>query len=244
MSLLKVEDLVTKYGEIPALKGISFEVNEGEIVALIGANGAGKSTTLLTISGALKPAGGRIVFEGKEIQGTPSHGIANLGIMQCPEGKRLFTTMTVEENLLLGYYSRRNEGKPAEAMRAVFKLFPRLEERLHQPSGTLSGGERQMLAMGRALMAKPKLLMLDEPSLGLAPKLVETVLDTIKQINDVGTTVLLVEQNARAALSMAHRAYVLEVGNIVLEGSGQQLLQDEGVQKAYLGGLVKQVCAT
>jgi branched-chain amino acid transport system ATP-binding protein len=244
MSLLKVEDLVTKYGEIPALKGISFEVNEGEIVALIGANGAGKSTTLLTISGALKPSGGRIVFEGKEIQGTPSHGIANLGIMQCPEGKRLFTTMTVEENLLLGYYSRRNEGKPAEAMRAVFKLFPRLEERLHQPSGTLSGGERQMLAMGRALMAKPKLLMLDEPSLGLAPILVETVLDTIKQINDVGTTVLLVEQNARAALSMAHRAYVLEVGNIVLEGSGQQLLQDEGVQKAYLGGLVKQVCAT
>jgi branched-chain amino acid transport system ATP-binding protein len=241
MSLLKVEDLVTKYGEIPAVKGISFEVQEGEIVALIGANGAGKSTTLLTISGALKPAGGRILFDGKEIQGTPSHDIANLGIMQCPEGKRLFTTMTVEENLLLGYYSRRNEGRPAEAMRAVFKLFPRLEERLHQRSGTLSGGERQMLAMGRALMAKPRLLMLDEPSLGLAPKLVESVLDTIKQINDDGTTVLLVEQNARAALSMADRAYVLEVGNVVMEGTGQQLLDDDRVQRAYLGG---QVCRT
>jgi branched-chain amino acid transport system ATP-binding protein len=244
MSLLKVEDLVTKYGEIPALKGISFEVNEGEIVALIGANGAGKSTTLLTVSGALKPSSGTIIFDGKGIQGMPAHQIVNLGIMQCPEGKRLFTTMTVEENLLLGYYSCRNEGKPADAMRRVFTLFPVLEERLHQRSGTLSGGERQMLAMGRALMAKPTLLMLDEPSLGLAPILVETVLDTIKQINDVGTTVLLVEQNARAALSMADRAYVLEVGNIVLEGSGQQLLQDEGVQKAYLGGLAKQVCAT
>lgn len=241
MSLLKVEGLVTKYGEIPAVKGISFAVEEGEIVALIGANGAGKSTTLLTISGALKPSSGKIVFGGREIQGTPAHAIANLGIMQCPEGKRLFTTMTVEENLLLGYYSRRNEGKPADAMRTVFKLFPRLEERLHQRSGTLSGGERQMLAMGRALMAKPKLLMLDEPSLGLAPILVENVLDTIKQINATGTTVLLVEQNARAALSMADRAYVLEVGTIAMEGTGQQLLNDERVQRAYLGG---QVCAT
>jgi branched-chain amino acid transport system ATP-binding protein len=241
MSLLKVENLVTKYGEIPALKGISFEVNEGEIVALIGANGAGKSTTLLTISGALKPSEGRIVFEGEEIQGTPAHEIANLGIMQCPEGKRLFTTMTVEENLLLGYYSRRSEGKPRDAMRTVFKLFPRLEERIHQSSGTLSGGERQMLAMGRALMAKPKLLMLDEPSLGLAPILVESVLDTIKQISDEGTTILLVEQNARAALSMADRAYVMEVGTIAMEGTGQQLLSDERVQRAYLGG---QVCRT
>jgi len=236
MSLLKVEDLVTKYGEIPALKGISFEVKEGEIVALIGANGAGKSTALLTISGALKPSRGRIIFDGKELQGMPSHEIVNLGIMQCPEGKRLFATMTVEENLLLGYYSRRNEGKPAEAMRRVFKLFPVLEERLHQSGGTLSGGERQMLAMGRALMAKPRLLMLDEPSLGLAPKLVETVLDTIKQINDEGTTILLVEQNARAALSMADRAYALEVGTIALEGTGQELLRDERVLKAYLGG--------
>lgn len=239
MSLLKVEDLVTKYGEIPALKGISFKVNEGEIVALIGANGAGKSTTLLTISGALKPSSGRVLFDGKPIHETPLHEIANLGIMQCPEGKRIFTTMTVEENLLLGYYSRRNEGKPTEAMRSVFKLFPRLEERIHQPSGQLSGGERQMLAMGRALMAKPRLLMLDEPSLGLAPILVEAVLDTIKQINDEGTTVLLVEQNARAALSMADRAYVLEVGSIVMEGTGQELLNDERVQRAYLGGQVR-----
>jgi len=236
MSLLQVEDLVTKYGEIPALKGISFEVKEGEIVALIGANGAGKSTTLMTISGALKPSRGRIIFDGKEIQGMPSHEIVNLGIMQCPEGRRLFTTMSVEENLLLGYYSCRNEGNPAEAMRRVFKLFPILEERLHQSSGTLSGGERQMLAMGRALMAKPRLLMLDEPSLGLAPKLVEAVLDTIKQIYDEGTTILLVEQNARAALSMADRAYALEVGNIRLEGTGQELLRDERVLKAYLGG--------
>ncbi len=244
MSLLKVENLVTKYGEIPALKGISFEVKEGEIVALIGANGAGKSTTLMTISGALKPTSGKIIFDGKEIQAMPSHQIVDLGIMQCPEGRRLFATMTVEENLLLGYYSRRKEGSPAEAMRRVCELFPVLQERIHQSSGTLSGGERQMLAIGRALMAKPKLLMLDEPGLGLAPKLVETVLDTTKQINDQGTTVLLVEQNARAALSMADRAYVLEVGNIVLEGTGQELLQNGGVQKAYLGGMAKQARAT
>jgi branched-chain amino acid transport system ATP-binding protein len=236
MSLLQVEDLVTKYGEIPALKGISFEVKEGEIVALIGANGAGKSTTLMTISGALKPSKGRIIFDGKEIQGTPSHAIVDLGILQCPEGRRLFTSMTVEENLLLGSYSRRNEGAPREAMRRVFQLFPILEERLHQSSGTLSGGERQMLAMGRALMAKPRLLMLDEPSLGLAPILVENVLDTIKQINQDGTTILLVEQNARAALSMADRAYALEVGAIAFEGTGQELLRDERVLKAYLGG--------
>ncbi|UCC78192.1 MAG: ABC transporter ATP-binding protein [Anaerolineales bacterium] len=234
--MLQVEDLVTKYGEIPALKGISFEVKEGEIVALIGANGAGKSTTLMTISGALKPSKGRIIFDGKEIQGTPSHAIVDLGILQCPEGRRLFTSMTVEENLLLGSYSRRNEGAPREAMRRVFQLFPILEERLHQSSGTLSGGERQMLAMGRALMAKPRLLMLDEPSLGLAPILVENVLDTIKQINQDGTTILLVEQNARAALSMADRAYALEVGTIALEGTGQELLRDERVLKAYLGG--------
>jgi branched-chain amino acid transport system ATP-binding protein len=236
MSLLRVENLVTKYGGIPAIKGISFEVREGEIVALIGANGAGKSTTLMTISGALKPSSGKIIFDGKEIQGMPSHEIVNLGIMQCPEGRRLFASMTVEENLLLGYYSRRHEGKPGEAMQRVFKLFPRLEERLHQSAGTLSGGELQMLAIGRALMAKPRLLMLDEPSLGLAPKLVETVLDTIKQIRDEGVTILLVEQNARAALSMADRAYALEVGYITLEGTGQELLHDERVIKAYLGG--------
>jgi len=236
MSLLQVEDLVTKYGAIPALKGISFEVKEGEIVALIGANGAGKSTTLMTISGVLRPSRGKIIFDGREIQAMPPHEIVDLGIMQCPEGRRIFTTMTVEENLMMGYHSRRNEGKSTEAMRRVFKLFPVLEERIHQAGGTLSGGERQMLAIGRALMARPKLLMLDEPSLGLAPMLVESVLDTIKRIHDEGITTLLVEQNARAALSMADRAYVLEVGDIVMEGTGQQLLQDEGVRKAYLGG--------
>jgi len=236
MSLLQVEDLVTKYGAIPALKGVSFEVKKGEIVALIGANGAGKSTTLMTISGVLRPSRGKIIFDGREIQAMPPHEIVDLGIMQCPEGRRIFTTMTVEENLMMGYHSRRNEGKSTEAMRRVFKLFPVLEERIHQAGGTLSGGERQMLAIGRALMARPKLLMLDEPSLGLAPMLVESVLDTIKRIHDEGITTLLVEQNARAALSMADRAYVLEVGDIVMEGTGQQLLQDEGVRKAYLGG--------
>ena len=236
MSLLEVKDLITEYAGIPALKGISFEVKEGEIVALIGANGAGKSTTLMTISGVLKPSRGEIVFDGKEIQGLSPHEIVNLGVLQCPEGRRIFTRMTVEENLLMGYYSLRNEGKPAEAMRRVFKLFPVLEERIHQIGATLSGGEQQMLAMGRALMAKPKLFLLDEPSLGLAPLLVEKVFETIERIHSEGTTILLVEQNARAALSMADRAYVLEVGNIVMEGTGQQLLRDERVRKAYLGG--------
>jgi len=236
MTLLQVENLVTKYGGIPALKGISFEVKEGEIVALIGANGAGKSTTLMTISGVLKPSRGKIVFDGKGIQGLPPHEVVNLGVLQCPEGRRIFTRMTGEENLLMGYYPRRNEGKPAEAMRRVFELFPVLEERIHQVGGTLSGGEQQMLAMGRALMAKPKLFLLDEPSLGLAPLLVEKVFETIERIHSEGITILLVEQNARAALSMADRAYVLEVGNITLEGTGRQLLQDEGVRKAYLGG--------
>jgi len=236
MSLLEVKDLITEYAGIPALKGISFEVKEGEIVALIGANGAGKSTTLMTISGVLKPSRGEIVFDGKGIQGLSPHEIVNLGVLQCPEGRRIFTRMSVEENLLMGYYSLRNEGKPAEAMRRVFKLFPVLEERIHQIGATLSGGEQQMLAMGRALMAKPKLFLLDEPSLGLAPLLVEKVFETIERIHSEGTTILLVEQNARAALSMADRAYVLEVGNIVMEGTGQQLLRDERVRKAYLGG--------
>jgi len=236
MSLLEVKDLITEYAGIPALKGISFEVKEGEIVALIGANGAGKSTTLMTISGVLKPSRGEIVFDGKGIQGLSPHEIVDLGVLQCPEGRRIFTRMTVEENLLMGYYSLRNEGKPAEAMRRVFKLFPVLEERIHQIGATLSGGEQQMLAMGRALMAKPKLFLLDEPSLGLAPLLVEKVFETIERIHSEGTTILLVEQNARAALSMADRAYVLEVGNIVMEGTGQQLLRDERVRKAYLGG--------
>jgi branched-chain amino acid transport system ATP-binding protein len=241
VSLLEVKDLVTQYGEIVALHGISFAVNEGEIVALIGANGAGKSTTLMTISGILKPSRGSVAFNGKEIQGLAPHQIANAGVVQVPEGRRIFTRMSVEENLLMGYYSRRGEGNPTEAMKRVFELFPRLEERIHQVGDTLSGGEQQMLSIGRSLMSKPKLLLLDEPSLGLAPVLVERVFETILRIREQGTTILLVEQNARAALSMADRGYVLEVGNVVLEGTGQQLLDDKRVQDAYLGG---QVCAT
>lgn len=238
MSLLRVDNLVTKYGEIAALHGISFEVGQGEIVALIGANGAGKSTTLMTISGILKPSRGQIVFDGREIQTLPPHKITQLGIVQVPEGRKLFTRMTVEENLLMGYYTRRNERSPGEEMDRVFELFPVLKERFRQISNTLSGGEQQMLAIARALMSKPKLLLLDEPSLGLAPIVVEKVFETILRIREQGTTILLVEQNARAALSMADRGYVLEVGHIVLKGSGQELLEDERVQKAYLGGLV------
>ena len=241
VSLLEVKDLVAQYGEIVALHGISFAVNEGEIVALIGANGAGKSTTLMTISGILKPSGGSVTFNGKEIHGLAPHQIANSGVVQVPEGRRVFTRMSVEENLLMGYYSRRREGNPTEAMKRVFELFPRLQERIHQVGDTLSGGEQQMLSIGRSLMSKPKLLLLDEPSLGLAPVLVERVFETILRIREQGTTILLVEQNARAALSMADRGYVLEVGNVVLEGTGQQLLDDKRVQDAYLGG---QVCAT
>jgi len=237
VSLLQIRDLVTQYGEITALHGISLEVQEGEIVALIGANGAGKSTTLMTVSGILKPTSGKIMFGDREIQGLASHEIAKLGVVQVPEGRRIFTRMTVEENLLMGYYTQRHEGKPREAMERVFELFPRLKERIHQVGDTLSGGEQQMLAMGRALMGNPKLLLLDEPSLGLAPILVEAVFDRVERIRAQGMTVLLVEQNARAALSMADRAYVLEVGHVALEGSGQELLQDERVRKAYLGGV-------
>lgn len=240
MSLLQIRDLVTQYGEIVALRGISLHIEEGEIVALIGANGAGKSTTLMTISGVLAPTRGEIIFDGSEIQGLPPHRIVNSGVVQVPEGRRIFTRMTVEENLLMGYYSRRGEGKPDEAMRRVFDLFPRLEERVHQVGHTLSGGEQQMLSMGRALMGNPKLLLLDEPSLGLAPILVERVFDTVAKIREQGTTILLVEQNARLALTMADRGYVLEVGSIVLTGTGQELLQDVRIQSAYLGGRVRE----
>ncbi len=236
MNLLEIRDLVTQYGVTVALHGIGLEVREGEIVALIGANGAGKSTTLMTISGVLRPTSGKIIFDGKEIQGLPGYGITNLGVVQVPEGRRIFTRMTVEENLLMGYYCRRHERTPEKAMKRVFELFPRVEERLHQVGATLSGGEQQMLAIGRALMGNPRLLLLDEPSLGLAPILVKAVLDTIKKIRDQGTTVLLVEQNARAALKMADRAYVLEVGRVAAEGSASRLLQDDRVRKAYLGG--------
>jgi branched-chain amino acid transport system ATP-binding protein len=236
MTLLQIDDVVTAYNGIPALHGISFEVNQGEIVALIGSNGAGKSTTLMTISGVLNPLRGTITFDGEEIQEKPAHEVVDAGVIQVPEGRRILTTMTVEENLMMGYYSRRNErGSAREPMQRVFELFPILKERIHQAGGTLSGGEQQMLAIGRALMATPKLLMLDEPSLGLAPLLVEKVFEIIKEIHEQGTTILLVEQNARAGLSMADRAYVLAVGEIAMEGTGQELLQNREVQKAYLG---------
>lgn len=235
MSLLKIENMVTKYGQVVALNGISLEVSPGEIVALIGSNGAGKSTTLMSISGWIKPTSGKIIFDGKEIHRLPMHKIVEAGINQCPEGRRIFNEMSVEENLLMGYYSSRKQGKVVETMEKVFKLFPILKERRNQMGATLSGGQQQMLAIGRALMSTPKLLMLDEPSLGLAPMLVEKVFDTIKLIHESGITILLVEQNARAALSVADRAYVMEVGNISLEGSGKELLKNDAVRKAYLG---------
>ncbi len=236
MSLLEVEDLVTQYDKVVALHGISFKVDKGECVALIGSNGAGKSTTLMTISGVLKPSRGKVVFDGQEIHNLRPHEITRMGVMQVPEGRRILTRMTVRENLLLGYYVRRKEKKADIPMQMVFELFPRLKERIDQVGNTLSGGEQQMLAIGRALMSSPRLLLLDEPSLGLAPVLVERVFDTLRQIRAQGTTVLLVEQNARAALRLADRAYVLEVGNVVMEGPGPQLLQDPKVQEAYLGG--------
>ena len=235
MALLKVENLVTKYKEVVAVDDISFEVNQGEIVALIGANGAGKSTTLMTISGWLKAASGRIIFNGEDIQNRPMHEIVEKGICQCPEGRRIFSEMTVEENLLMGYYSSRAEKKPEEAMERVFSLFPILKERRKQIGSTLSGGQQQMLAIGRALMGRPKLLMLDEPSLGLAPIIVEQVFDILQEIHKSGTTILLVEQNARAALSIADQAYVLEVGKITFSGTGKELLDNPIVKKAYLG---------
>ncbi len=235
MSMLKVEDLHVYYGSIHAIKGISFDVSEGEIVTLIGANGAGKSTTLNTITGLLKPRSGSVTFEGHNIVGVPAHKIVSHGMALCPEGRRVFLQMTVQENLEMGGYTR-----PASEIEAsiadVYERFPRLKERYRQTAGTLSGGEQQMLAMGRALMSKPKLLMLDEPSMGLAPILVEQIFDIIKELHKAGTTILLVEQNAQMALSVADRAYVLETGTISMSGSAKDLLTDERVQKAYLGG--------
>ena len=234
MSMLKVEDLHVYYGSIHAIKGVSFEVNEGEIVTLIGANGAGKSTTLNTVAGLLKPRHGRISFEGKDITGTPASKIVPHGMALCPEGRRVFQQMTVRENLEMGGYTR-PAGEIAASLDDVFTRFPRLKERHKQVAGTLSGGEQQMLAMGRALMSKPKLLMLDEPSMGLAPILVEQIFDIIGELNRAGTTILLVEQNAQMALSIANRAYVLETGNIVKEGDAHLLMNDDDVRKAYLG---------
>jgi branched-chain amino acid transport system ATP-binding protein len=234
-TLLSVQDLHVYYGSIHAIKGVSFEVHEGEIVTLIGANGAGKSTTLNTVSGILKPRSGSIEFEGSSIIGVPAHKVISHGMALCPEGRRIFQQLTVEENLEMGGYTRTKE-ENQESIQDVYKRFPRLKERYKQIAGTLSGGEQQMLAMGRALMSRPKLLMLDEPSMGLAPILVEQIFDIVKELHAAGTTILLVEQNARMALSTADRAYVLETGNISMSGEAKELLHDERVRKAYLGG--------
>ncbi len=234
--MLRVEDINVYYGAIHAIKGISLDVTDGEIVALIGSNGAGKSTTLRTISGLMKPKTGKIVYEGQNIAGLSAHKIVGMGICQVPEGRRIFANMTVMENLEMGAYLRTDKDGIEQAMKGVFEKFPRLLERKDQVAGTLSGGEQQMLAMGRALMGKPKLLLMDEPSMGLAPLLVKEIFNIIKEINESGTTVLLVEQNANMALSIADKAYVLETGRITLSGTAKELASSEAVRKAYLGG--------
>ena len=235
MSMLDVNEIHTYYGNIHALKGVSMRVEQGEIVTLIGANGAGKSTLLNSISGLLQPRQGSIWFEGQRCDARSPHEVVELGISQCPEGRRVFSRMSVQENLEMGAYTRRDRAEIAEDLEKVFVLFPLLRARRKQVSGTLSGGEQQMLSMGRALMSRPKLLLLDEPSMGLAPMLVQTIFDIIRDINQRGTTVLLVEQNAAMALSIASRAYVLETGRIALEGRASDLLQNSRVRAIYLG---------
>ncbi|WP_248922389.1 ABC transporter ATP-binding protein [Olsenella intestinalis] len=235
MALLSVRDLHVSYGAIKAVRGISFDIERGEIVTLIGANGAGKSTTLNTIAGLIKPDSGSIELSGESIVGVRPHKIVEKGLALCPEGRRVFTRMSVAENLDMGGYTR-TDAENAETIKVVYERFPRLRERVGQFAGTMSGGEQQMLAMGRALMSKPDLLMLDEPSMGLAPILVQEIFDIIKELNRQGTTILLVEQNASMALSIADRGYVLEVGRTVKSGSGKELLHDDDVRKAYLGG--------
>lgn len=235
-TMLTINDINVFYGAIHAIKGVSLEVNEGEIVTLIGANGAGKSTILRTISGLLKPKTGSIQFEGQEIAGMPAHEIVKTGISQVPEGRRIFAEMSVLENLELGAFTRNDKDGIKADMELVFERFPRLKERIGQLAGTLSGGEQQMLAMGRALMSRPRLLLLDEPSMGLAPLLIKEIFAIIQDINKTGTTVLLVEQNANMALSIAHRAYVLETGRITLSGDAKELAASDEVRKAYLGG--------
>ena len=234
-TILKVDNINVYYGAIHAIKGISFEVNEGEIVTLIGANGAGKSTTLQTVSGLLRSRTGSIEFNGENISHVPAHKLVYKGLAQVPEGRRIFLQMSVEENLEMGAFTQKNAGIDAD-LESVYEQFPRLHERKKQIAGTLSGGEQQMLAMGRALMSHPKLLMLDEPSMGLAPILVEQIFDIIRQLHKNGTTILLVEQNAQMALSVADRAYVLETGKITLSGTGKELAESDEVRKAYLGG--------
>ncbi len=235
MAMLEVDNVHAYYGNIHALKGISLTVDEGEIVTLIGANGAGKSTTLITISGLLIPREGTITLEGKDLRQFKPHEIVEQGVAHVPEGRRIFARLTVQENLDMGAYTRSDRNGIQEDLERVFALFPRLKERRNQVAGTLSGGEQQMLAIGRALMTRPRLMLLDEPSMGLAPILVEQIFDTIRELNEQGTTILLVEQNARMALTVANRGYVLQTGNIVLEGTAEQLRADESVRKAYLG---------
>lgn len=235
MSMLEIKDLEVYYGVIQAIKGISFEVGEGEVIALIGANGAGKTTTLHTISGLIAPKSGTVTFEGKDITKTPAHKIVSCGIAHVPEGRRVFASLSVYQNLKMGAYTRSDKGEIEETLQMVYERFPRLKERKNQPAGTLSGGEQQMLAMGRALMSKPRIILMDEPSMGLSPIFVNEIFDIIKNVSVSGTTVLLVEQNAKKALSIADRGYVLETGKIVLAGNAKDLLNDESVKKAYLG---------
>ena len=235
MAMLTVTDLQVYYGVIQAIKGISFSVNQGEVIALIGANGAGKTTTLHTVNGLIQPRAGKIEFEGKDITKMPAHKIVSLGMAHVPEGRRIFQQLTVLDNLKLGAYTRKDKKKIADTLEMVYRRFPRLEERKKQIAGTLSGGEQQMLAMGRALMSEPKIIVMDEPSMGLSPLFVTEIFDIIREISEGGTTVLLVEQNAKKALSIADRAYVLETGKIVLSGNAQDLMNDDSVKRAYLG---------
>ena len=234
MAMLEINDIVVNYGMINAIKGISFSVEKGEVIALIGANGAGKTTTLHTISGLLRPKSGNITFNGVDITKVPAHKIVSMGIAHVPEGRRVFSQLSVMENLKMGAYTRSSQAEKDETLEVVFNRFPRLKERMNQAAGTLSGGEQQMLAMGRALMSKPQIVLMDEPSMGLSPVLVSEVFNIIESISKSGTTVLLVEQNAKKALSIADRAYVLETGNIVLSGKASDLINDDSVKKAYL----------
>lgn len=235
MAMLEIKDLEVYYGMIQAIKGVSFEVNEGEIVSLIGANGAGKTTILHTITGLLSPKKGSVIFDGKDITKVPAHKIVSLGMAHVPEGRRVFAQLSVYQNLKMGAYTRSSKEEIEATLQAIYKRFPRLEERKNQIAGTLSGGEQQMLAMGRALMSKPRIILMDEPSMGLSPILVNEIFDIIQSVSASGTTVLLVEQNAKKALSIADRAYVLETGNIVTSGDARELMDDDSIKKAYLG---------
>ena len=235
MAMLQVTDLKVNYGVIQAIKGVSFEVNEGEVIALIGANGAGKTTILHTVTGLIAPKSGKIEFEGKDITKMPAHKIVTLGMAHVPEGRRVFADLSVYENLLMGAFTRKDKDEIAKTLEMVYKRFPRLRERKNQVAGTLSGGEQQMLAMGRALMSHPKILLMDEPSMGLSPLFVNEIFDIIKEVSASGTTVLLVEQNAKKALSIADRAYVLETGKIVLDAAADVLMNNPSIKKAYLG---------